>query len=134
MKVDHFAVQVADLERAIRFYTESFGLKLMFKEVDRQQHEAFAFLELEGGNLELLQKLDAQDRPAPFAPPSIQPPYCPHLALRTDDMAKLVATAKARGVPIVKGPLVNPGLCTWIYLSDPDHNVLEFIQWFKPAR
>lgn len=131
MKIDHVAVQVADLDRAILFYTESLGLTLMFKELDKHHHESFAFLEVEGGNLELLQSLDDNDQPLSFAPPPLKPPYCPHLALRTEDMEKLVAMAKAKNIPIIKGPLINPGLCTWIYLSDPDHNVIEFIQWFK---
>ena len=68
--------------RAIRFYTETLGLKLLLSKVDSAHHEAFAFLELEGGNLELLQKLDENDQPIPRIAPDPVTPYCPHLALR----------------------------------------------------
>ncbi|MCZ6792378.1 MAG: VOC family protein, partial [Planctomycetota bacterium] len=54
-RLDHVAVRVSDLDAATAFYTEKLGLKLLFRKVDETQHEAFAFLELEGGNLELLQ-------------------------------------------------------------------------------
>ncbi len=67
----------------------------------------------------------------PFDRPDIGKPYCPHLALKTDDMDRLVEMAKDRGVPIVEGPLEIPGEVTWVYMSDPDHNVIEFIQWLK---
>ncbi len=126
---DHFAFQVSDMERSIEFYTKRLGLSLMFHKVDEAHHEAFAFLELDGGNLELLQSLDSNNRPLPYSPPTIRPPYCPHLALKTEDMDALVLRAREKGVTIVKGPLEAPGLAKWIYLADPDNNVIEYIQW-----
>ncbi len=129
MKTDHFALLVSNLDAAIQFYTERLGLKLLSSEVNEADHEAFAFLELEGGNLELLQGLDEKGWPAPFVKPVIQPPYCPHLALQTEDMDQIVQLFRAKGIPIVKGPLELPGRVKWIYLSDPDNNVIEFIQW-----
>jgi len=128
-KLDHVAVQVADLDAAIAFYTEKLGLKLMFREMSAEHHEAFAFIELEGGNLELLQTLDDQNRPKPYAPPTIQPPYCPHVALQTDDMDALIADLDAKGIAIVKGPLEIPGSVRWLYLADPNNNVVEYVQW-----
>jgi hypothetical protein len=46
-------------------------------------------------------------------------------------MAQTVAMLKKRGVPILRGPLAIEGEETWVYLTDPDQNVLEFIQWFN---
>ena len=126
---DHVAFRVSDLDTAIRFYVEALGLKLMFRELDAVHHEAFAFLELEGGNLELLQSLDADNRPLPFERPPVEPPYCPHLALRTDDFDALVARLVSQGIPIVKGPLEIPGSVRWLYIADPDHNIIEFVRW-----
>jgi catechol 2,3-dioxygenase-like lactoylglutathione lyase family enzyme len=128
MKTDHFAVQVADLDAAIEFYTEALGLRLKFKELDQVHHEAFAFLELEGGDLELLQALDEENQPMAFEGPVIRPPYCPHLALKTEDMDQLVATLKQKGITIVKGPMEAP-VARWIYVQDLDNNVIEFVQW-----
>ena len=128
-KVDHFAFEVSDMDRALEFYTARLGLTLMFRKVDEEHQEAFAFLALDGGNLELLQNL------APDAPPlgrkEPAAPYCPHLALVTSNMDKLVQRVKGKGIDIVKGPLEAPGLAKWVYLSDPDGNVIEYIQWLE---
>jgi catechol 2,3-dioxygenase-like lactoylglutathione lyase family enzyme len=129
MQLDHAAFRVADLDRAINFYTGVFGLRLMFRQEDPDHHEAFAFLEVEGGNLELLQCLDEQNRPVPYDPPKVEPPFTPHLAMKAENLDQLVATLQEKGIPIVKGPLEIPGQVKWLYLTDPDQNVLEFVQW-----
>ena len=81
----------------------------------------------------MLQGLTADGQPLPYDRPVIKPPYCPHFALHTNDMEAVVAMAKAKNIPIVKGPLEIPGKVKWLYLSDPDHHVIEFVQWIKPV-
>lgn len=129
MKLDHVAFKVSDLDSSIRFYTNALGLKLMFQERDENHQEAFAFLELEGGNLELLQALDENNQPVPFSRPEIESPFCPHVAMGSDNLDGLVADLEKKGIPIVKGPLEIPGQVKWLYISDPDHNILEFVEW-----
>ncbi len=124
VKNDHMAFQVSNMDRSIQFYTESLGLRLLFRATNEEEKEDSAFLELDGGNLELIQSLGG----SPFEKPRIQPPYCPHLALRTDDMAETVKMIRARHIPIVRGPL-SAKEATWIYISDPDNNIVEYIQW-----
>jgi catechol 2,3-dioxygenase-like lactoylglutathione lyase family enzyme len=126
---DHAAVRVADLDAAIRFYAGALGMKLLFREVDTEHHEAFAFLEVVGGNLELLQLLDEDNRPAPYTRPLVGPPYCPHLALKLADLDALVALLDRERIPIVKGPLEIPDRVRWLYIADPDGNIVEFVQW-----
>lgn len=128
-RLDHVAVAVSDLDAAIAFYSGKLGLRLLSRELDELHHEAFAFLELEGGNLELLQPLDEQNRPQPLRLSRIEAPYCPHVALATDDMDGLLARLERDGVPIVKGPLEIAGSVRWVYVHDPDNNILEFVQW-----
>jgi len=127
--LDHVALAVSDLDAAIAFYVEKLGLRLQFKEVDESHHEAFAFLELEGGNLELLQPLDEKNRPKPVAQTPVTEPYCPHVAIKTDDMDGLVGMLHEKDIPILKGPMEIPGSVRWIYFQDPDNNVLEYVQW-----
>ena len=131
-RLDHVAVQVADIDQAITFYTEVLELPLMFKQEDREHGEVFAFLELEGGNLELLTRIDAEGYPLAFARPVIQKPYCPHVALAVDDIDAAIAMLGARGIPLLDGPLIIPGKVRWLYFSDPDHNVIEYVQWLEP--
>lgn len=125
LRLDHVAVPVSDMDAALRFYGEQLGLKFMFREVDPVEQEDFAYFELEGGNLELLKGL-AQ----PFEKPDIKPPYCPHLALATSDMNATLHMIQEQGLRLIKGPLKIEGKVTWLYLADPDNNVIEFVQWF----
>ena len=133
LRLDHVAIQVSDMQASIAFYTEKLGLRLMSHQVDQEHGEAFAFLELEGGNLELLQLLDDQGVPAPFTPPEITKPYCPHLAFGSDNLDKELARLKQQGIPILAGPLEIPGRVRWLYFCDPDNHVLEAIQWLSHA-
>jgi catechol 2,3-dioxygenase-like lactoylglutathione lyase family enzyme len=125
-KVDHFAFQVGDLDAAIAFYAGKLGMKLLFRETDIEHGEAFAFFELDGGNLELLQTLDASHSRGPRA---IAPPYCPHLALTTPDMDATIAMLRDQAITIAKGPFEIPGKVRWLYAVDPDNNIIEFVQW-----
>ncbi|NOY78524.1 MAG: VOC family protein [Calditrichaeota bacterium] len=131
LKADHFAFEVSDLDASIDFYSRILGLKVLSKMVDSDHHEAFAFLELEGANLELLQRLDENNLPLPFQRPPIQPPFCPHLAIRSENLEGLLAELQKKGVPVVKDLQEIPGQVKWFYVSDPDHNVIEYVQWLK---
>src|SRR3974377_2230603 len=86
LSTDHVALPVSDMDEAIKFYTEKIGLHVMFRETDTVQQEEFAFLALQGGNLELLKSLAH-----PFEKPEIRPTYCPHLASATADMTSTTA-------------------------------------------
>ena len=127
MKNDHVAFEVSDMDQSIRFYTQVLGLRLLFRKVNQEEQEDYAFLELTGGNLELLQRLGGE----PFTKPTIKHPYCPHLALTSEDMIQTLKMIEEHHIPIVKGPLEIAGEERWIYISDPDNNVIEYIQWLK---
>ena len=57
IKLDHIAIGVSNLDAAIDFYEQKIGLQFLFKKVDEAHGEAFAYLEMKGGRLELLQSL-----------------------------------------------------------------------------
>ena len=126
LRTDHVALPVSNLDEALTFYTGKLGLQIMFRQIDPVQQEEFAFLALHGGNLELLMSLAH-----PFEKPEIRPPYCPHLALATDDMTTTLKLIEQHRIPIVKGPLKIEGKVTWLYIADPDNNVIEFVQWLE---
>ena len=125
MKFDHAAFQVSDINRSIDFYVNKLGFKLLSNEVNEEEQEAFAFVVNGDARIELL-----QDLAGPYEKPEIKRPYCPHFCLETIDMDQTVKILKANGINIIRGPLEIAGEETWIYFSDPDNNVLEFIQWF----
>jgi catechol 2,3-dioxygenase-like lactoylglutathione lyase family enzyme len=124
---DHTAFQVSNIDDSIKFYVRKLGFTLLSHAVDTQEQEAFAFLTLGDLRLELIQ--DMKD--TSFTRPTVKPPYCPHLAIETADMAQAVEHLKAGMVAIVRGPLEIEGEATWLYLCDPDNNILEYIQWYR---
>jgi len=128
-KLDHVALRVSDMDAAVAFYTEKLGLNLLFRKKDASHHEEFAFLELEGGNLELLASLDENGNSIPFEAPQPEKPYCPHVAIETQDMAELMNLAARKKIPVAAGPFEIGGEVRWVYLTDPDNNIIEFVQW-----
>jgi lactoylglutathione lyase len=124
---DHFAFQVKSMDASILFYTQQLGFTLLSRDVNSEEHEEFAFLTWGNLRLELIQDLSR----APGQEQSVQPPYCPHLAIETKDMKHTVAFLKAKEVPILRGPLRTEGEATWLYFADPDNNILEYIQWLN---
>ena len=126
-KCDHVAFQVGDMDAAVRFYVEKLGFALASRQVDEAEHEEFAFLTLGDVRLELIRDLSQ----ATYRPSEIRPPYCPHLAIETDDLESTLAGLKARGVSILRGPLLMAGQVTWAYFADPDNNILEYVQWYQ---
>ncbi|MHA1679456.1 MAG: VOC family protein [Promethearchaeota archaeon] len=123
VRVDHFAFSVDDMDRAIQFYEGVIGLKLISREIDDEHGEEFTFMELEGGNLELLKKVGE------MANVNVKTRgNCPHLAFSTEDMEKTVKGLEVAGVD-VDGPFEIPGRVTWLYFKDPDGNILEYIKW-----
>jgi len=130
-RLDHVAVQVNDIERALDFYTDVVGLTFLFKKEDLDHGEVFAFLEMEGGNLELLAQIDRKGAPIERALPAIEKPYCPHLAIGVDNLDRALAHLESKGIALIDGPLIIPDTVRWLYFSDPDHNVIEYVQWLK---
>ena len=128
-KVDHFAFQVSDLQRSIEFYTTRLGLRFLFQDLDEEHHEAFAFLQLDGANLELLQRLDENNRPIPLEIEEIASSYCPHIALTTENIDTLILDLQSKNISVVKGPLEITGKVRWLYIADPDNRIIEFVQW-----
>jgi len=126
-KYDHVAFQVGNMDTAIRFYVEKLNFVLSSRAVNQDEMEEFVFLVLGDLRLELIQDLNQ----AAYRKPGINPPYCPHLAIETDNMERSIAGLREKGVTIIRGPLAIEGEVTWVYFADPDNNILEYIQWYK---
>ena len=123
--VDHFAFQVADLDKSLEFYCDSLGWPFLFRKRDDEHQEEFAYIDLEGGKLELLASLNEKE---PFTQKT-RPSNCPHLAIRTDSMDELVQDLSDKNVNIFKGPFEIEKMVKWLYIADPDKNIIEFVQW-----
>jgi hypothetical protein len=74
--------------------------------------------------LALFQRLDL-----PCTRPSVQPPYCRHLALETFDFEGVPDMAARKPLRVAAGAFETAGEAKGIYLCDPDNNIIEFMEW-----
>ncbi len=126
-KLDHVAIEVSNLDRAIEFYTEKMGFALQSRATNEEQQEDYCFLKSQDTTIELisdLKKTYSEKR-------NFQKPYCPHICFVTDDMKKTVKDLKANNIEIIRGPFEIANEETWVYFADPDGNILEYIEWYK---
>jgi catechol 2,3-dioxygenase-like lactoylglutathione lyase family enzyme len=115
-QIDHISVLITDVERSRRFYRDLLGLK----EIQKPRTFDFVVLWFELGNQQL--HLLRKDRPDAVSPR--------HFALRVADAHAARLFFQERGItPEETTPI--PGADRF-FISDPDGNRLEVIQWFQP--
>jgi catechol 2,3-dioxygenase-like lactoylglutathione lyase family enzyme len=126
-KLDHIALEVSNIDKAIDFYAIKLDFSLISRAVNEEQQEEYCFLESEGTSLELITDLKKNYK----TKKKVERPYCPHICFATDNMEETVKDILAKDIKIIHGPLKIKDEETWVYFSDPDGNVLEYIQWYK---
>ncbi len=130
MAYDHGAFRVRNLEEAIFFYTDKLGFTFLFYvNPEGQGGERGAFLDYNGARLELIETIGTA-----YQPVRPEPPFCPHLCFETDDMDKVIRTLEENHIEILDGPNEIAGSERWIYFTDPDLNVLEYIVWLDKKK
>jgi catechol 2,3-dioxygenase-like lactoylglutathione lyase family enzyme len=137
----HVGVTVADLERAVRFYTDGLGLEVAVRQTSAAGYLALtgyegleiatAFVESpDGVRIELQEYRRVGDHGS--REPGTAPVGSSHICLLVDDVAAMLARAEAAGgrrvtdpVPIDSG--INDGGAA-VYLRDPDGYTIELFQ------
>jgi len=123
-RLDHFGVDVADLERATRFYTEILGMTIEMRLPDQ------VLLRYGDGNCALFLKPDRQ----PGGRDQIEHPLGKsHHAFEVDyaELEQARAIFAARGIPF--HPAIDWGDHDCLYFLDPDENLLELVA-YRAAR
>jgi catechol 2,3-dioxygenase-like lactoylglutathione lyase family enzyme len=138
----HTGIQVADLERSLRFYRDILGFELVFAWNPRADyirtlvgypgvdiHAAILRMPNSDVFLEILEYRDVEKAPVDSRTAN---PGTAHLAFFTDDCDGLYAELTARGVASVSPPVTptigpNKGGRA-VYMIDPDGIRVEFIQ------
>ena len=124
MAYDHGAFRVSNLEESVRFYTEKLGFQKLFSVDSEEFGEKGMFLEYNGARLELIETIGVS-----YQPVVPERPYYPHLCFEAEDMDEVISMLKKNDIRILDGPNEIPGSERWIYFTDPDGNVLEYIVW-----
>ena len=139
--VNHTSFTVSHLERSISFYRDLLGMELIslagrdpaFAEKVTGIPGAnlkVAYLQAPGGHrLELIQYFSPLGKKLDLQTNNVG---CAHLAFNVDDLAKMYAALKAKGVQFKSPPQEvpagpNKGTLT-VYLTDPDGITLELLQ------
>jgi len=116
--VDFVSLPTRDLERAMRFYGETLGLRCSV------HIEGRPFAEFETGNLTL----------GVIVPEAMGLPYATnpnHFALHVEDVAATRAELEGRGV-VFEGEIFDTGVCHMAFFADPDGNKLMLHHRYAP--
>jgi catechol 2,3-dioxygenase-like lactoylglutathione lyase family enzyme len=115
-KIDHVSVLVTNVERSRHFYKIILGLKEIHK--PRTFDFVAVWFDLGDQHIHLLLK----DKPDAISPR--------HFALRVHDAQEARRYFEQQGIAIQEGTPI-PGADRF-FISDPDGNRIEIIQWLRP--
>ena len=115
-QIDHVSVLITDIERSRRFYRDVLGLR----EIAKPKTFSFSVLWFDLGNQQLHLLLAPQ-------PDAVSPR---HFALRVTDARAARAHFAAHDIPTRETTPIP--LCDRFFVSDPDDNRIEVIQWLEP--
>jgi len=121
--IDHVAINVSDLDKALEFYTKVLGLKITEREYSKPGIEYFLDC---GASLVGLIQGEREGEEHFFKDGGIG---ANHVSFRTStgDFDKIVEELKERKVPI---HFFKKREKSWsVYFSDPDGNKLEITAW-----
>lgn len=110
-------IVVKDLKKAIQFYTETVGLKLM------EEHEAFKWAELQGyeGGARLgIAQASSEE--------SVQPGSNAIVTLTVDNIEQALKHFKAKGARLIGDMMEIPGHVKLHSVEDSDGNRFQLVQ------
>ena len=99
--IDHVGVAVADLDEAIAFYRDTYGMTLAHEEVNEEQgvREAMMAVGDSGSHIQLLAPLSPESTIAKFLDRS--GPGVQQMAYRVEDLDAVSATLRERGLRLL---------------------------------
>lgn len=98
-KVDHIGIAVANLEKALKFYEETLGIKCTGVEEVADQKVRTAFLPVGDTEIELLESTDPASTVARFIEKRGEGIH--HIALRVEDIEAALDKMKAAGIRLL---------------------------------
>jgi len=138
--VHHVGVIVSDLEKALEFYTDVLGGKLLFRDEAGPEYlekgvgiknasAKMAVLKVGPATLELIEYLNPRTKAEGLRPCDVG---TFHLAFEVDDIDKTMEELKKRGIKFTSAPNVVEGGefkgWVWAYFKDPDGHQLEVVE------
>ena len=121
-RIDHVGILVADLEAALRFYTETLGLEAGPIESRAQPPIRRCCLRIGDAELELIEARDPEQtmmRLLPHRDPGVY-----HVGLRVEDVDAAAAELRARAVPLIDSVREGGDMRIQYLHPDPAHGTL----------
>jgi catechol 2,3-dioxygenase-like lactoylglutathione lyase family enzyme len=125
-RLEHLSIVVRDLERTRRFYVDILGMRCV-------PRPAFNFegLWFQAENTLVHAILEhVQSGPAPDpAPAGLTLSRTQHMAFEVESAEQAAVWLRAQGVEIVSGPKLRPDGPVQVFVTDPDHHVVELFNF-----
>lgn len=98
-KIDHIGIAVANLDEALKLYTEVLGLTVHGTETVEEQKVKVAFLPIGDTEVELLESTDPEGPIAKFIEAKGQ--GIQHIAFRVSNIEEALEAMKAKGIRLI---------------------------------
>jgi lactoylglutathione lyase len=131
MRILHTMLRVGDLERAVKFYTEVLGMKLL-RSTDRpEQKYSLAFVGYDTEDRAAVLELTYNHGVDRYEPGTAYG----HVAIEVDDAARMCEAVRAKGGRVTReAEPVQGGSTVIAFIEDPDGYKIEFIERRSGAR
>ncbi len=117
--IDHYAINVTDLDRSVNFYQQVFGIKEIYDGTEKDHIKWFRL-----GERQELHIISVEDL-------SLQIPKGVHLALTTADLSLFIRHLDTLSIPYYDWPgkkgavSIRPDTIEQVYIQDPDGYWIE---------
>jgi len=126
-RINHIGIRVANLEVSREFY-EKIGFAFIVGPVGP---EPVAIMEHPSGvNINFILNAHAKEKENVLMDIPLKHTGYTHMALEITDLDSVTAQLKRENIAITGGPITLPDGAKFIFVRDPDSNVIEF---HKPA-
>jgi methylmalonyl-CoA/ethylmalonyl-CoA epimerase len=105
LKINHIAIVVADIEKALELYQATLGLSLAHIAEEEAEQVRIAFLPAANGEIELIQPTTANSGVAKFLAKRGEGLH--HICLEVDDIDTTLRRMAARGLEVLGDPRLN---------------------------
>lgn len=125
MRLDHCCLNVRDMDAAIAFYVEHFGMTLISRREIKENDAEIAFVGYDPAGMKLELSHWRKWKPEDYTEGST----FDHIAIVVEDVRGMVDRLRAKGVRIAKEPYGLSGSGSVIaFVHDLDGNWVELIQ------
>lgn len=122
-RINHIGIRVASLDASREFY-EKIGFEFLAGPLGP---EPVAVMEHPSGvNINFILNAHAGEKENVLMDLPVKHTGYTHMALEVSDLESIKAQLQQKSIPITGGPITLPDGATFIFIRDPDSNVIEF--------